>query len=90
MQYVLMKLSCRFLTQIGLVKAEDQKKELFPLSDKQIDENPSKTVQDGFAWAQARAELAGNPDLAAELAAEASHLQGAAVQPRGRDSKKGD
>ena len=92
---IIVNLSCedvfrRLLTQIGLVKVEDQKNELFPISEEKINQDPDKTVQDAFAWAQARADFDDNPELVAELKAEAAELQAQANQESSVTSKKGN
>lgn len=76
----------RFLTQIGLVKAEDQKKELFPVSETEAEEGADEVVQKGLRWAQARAEVADSPALVTELGVQATQLQDLASQ-EGEDKK---
>lgn len=78
----------RFLSEVGLVRIEDQKKELFPLDEAQVTTDTDELVKHALSYARARAEAEDKPELAADLSAEASQLQAQLNQDRGAEGKK--
>ena len=79
---------CRFLSEIGLVRIEDQKKELFPIGEAKIEADTDDFVKNALIDAQAKAEAADFPELAAELSAEALQLQTLVDKETNRAKKK--